>query len=123
MFRVCSECAQSVFRVCSECAQSVFRVYSECAQKSVLRMCSECVQSVFRVCSILKSFHHLAHLVCQFLAFFVYAGGGFGGHILSGRYQSFIPACNSTTVKGEMATGQTRKDSGSIPRKVEVPNL
>ena len=25
---------------------------------------------MFRVCSILKSFHHLAHLVCQFLAFF-----------------------------------------------------
>ena len=53
---MCSECAQSVFRVCSECVQSVFRV------------CSECVQIVFRVCSILKSFHHLAHLVCQFLA-------------------------------------------------------
>ena len=50
------ECAHSVFRVCSECVQSVFRV------------CSECVQSMFRVCSILKSFHHLAHLVCQFLA-------------------------------------------------------
>ena len=42
---------------------------SECVQ-SVFRVCSECVQSVFRVCSILKSFHHLAHLVCQFLAFF-----------------------------------------------------
>ena len=43
--------------VCSGYVQSVFRV------------CSECVQSMFRVCSILKSFHHLAHLVCQFLAF------------------------------------------------------
>ena len=42
---------------------------SECV-KSVLRVCSECVQSMFRVCSILKSFHPLAHLVCQFLAFF-----------------------------------------------------
>ena len=42
----------------SECVQSVFRVHSVC------------VQSVFRVCSILMSFHHLAHLVCQFLAFF-----------------------------------------------------
>ena len=37
----------------------------------IFRVCSECVQSVFRVCSILKSFHHLAHLVCQFLAFFL----------------------------------------------------
>ena len=36
----------------------------------MFRVCSECVQSVFRVCSILKSFHLLAHLVCQFLAFF-----------------------------------------------------
>ena len=26
---------------------------------------------MFRVCSILKSFHHLTHLVCQFLAFFL----------------------------------------------------
>ena len=48
-------CVQSVFRVCSECVQSVFRV------------CSDCVQSVF---PILKSFHHLAHLECQFLPFF-----------------------------------------------------
>ena len=32
MFRVCSECAQSVFRVCSECVESVFRVFSECVQ-------------------------------------------------------------------------------------------
>ena len=63
-----SECVQSVFRVCSECVQSVFRVRSECVQ-SVFSVCSECVQSVFRVCSILKSFHQLAHLVFQFLAF------------------------------------------------------
>ena len=56
---MCSECVQSVFRVCSECGQSVFRE------------CSECVQSVFRVCSILKSFHHLAHPVCQFLDLFI----------------------------------------------------
>ena len=28
MFRVCSECVQSVFRVCSECVQSAFRVCS-----------------------------------------------------------------------------------------------
>ena len=68
MFGVCSECIQSVFRECSECVQSVFRVCSECVQ-SVFRVCSECVQSVFRVCSILKSFYHLAHLVCQLLAF------------------------------------------------------
>ena len=54
----------------SECHQSVFRVSSECHQ-SVIRVSSECLQSVFRVCSILKSFHHLAHLVCQFLAFFL----------------------------------------------------
>ena len=63
LIRVLSECVQSVFRVCSECVQNVFRV------------CSECVQSVFRVCSILKSFHHQTHLVCQFLAFF-YNGYG-----------------------------------------------
>ena len=62
---MCSECVQSVFRVCSECAQSVLRVCSECAQ-IVFRVCSECVQSVFNM----KSFHLLAHLVCQFLAFF-----------------------------------------------------
>ena len=43
---------------------------SECLQ-SVFRVCSECVESVFRVCSVLKSFHRLAHLVCQFLAFLV----------------------------------------------------
>ena len=56
---MCSECVQSVFRVCFVCVPSVFRV------------CSECYQSVFRVCSILKSFHHLAHLMCHFLAFFI----------------------------------------------------
>ena len=47
----------------------ILGISSQCAH-SVLRLCSECVQSVFRVCSILKSFHPLAHLVCQFLAFF-----------------------------------------------------
>ena len=47
----------------------ILGISSEYVQ-SVFRVCSECVQSVFRVCSILKSFHHLAHLVCQFLAFF-----------------------------------------------------
>ena len=46
IFRVCSECAQSVLRVCSECVQSVFRVCSECVQ-SVFRVCSECAQSLF----------------------------------------------------------------------------
>ena len=39
MFRVCSECVQSVFRVCSECV------------KSVLRKCSGYVQSMFGVVS------------------------------------------------------------------------
>ena len=39
-----------IIRVCSDYVQSVFRVF---------RVCSECV-----------SFHHLAHLVCQFLAYF-----------------------------------------------------
>ena len=48
--------------MCSECAQSV---------QSVFRVCSECVQGVFRVCSILKSFHHLVHLVCQFFGIFL----------------------------------------------------
>ena len=56
---MCSEGVQRVFRGCSEGVQSLFRV------------CSECVQSVFRVCSILKSCHHLAHLMSQFLAFFM----------------------------------------------------
>ena len=50
MFRVCSECAQSMLRVSSECLQSVFRVCSECHQ-SVIRVSSECYQSVFRVSS------------------------------------------------------------------------
>ena len=34
------------------------------------RVCSEYLQSIFRVCSILKLFHHLAPIVCQFLALF-----------------------------------------------------
>ena len=29
--------------------------------------------------------------------------GGFGGHVSFRKHQSFIPACNSTTVRGEMA--------------------
>ena len=33
----------------------------------------------------------------------VSARGGFGGHVSFGKHQSFIPACNSTTVRGEMA--------------------
>ena len=70
MFRVCSEYVRSMLRVCSEYVQSSFRVGSECVQ-SVFRVCSECAQSMFRVCSILKSFHHLTHLVCQFLAFLI----------------------------------------------------
>ena len=70
VFRVCSECLQSVFTGCSEGVQRVFRVCSEFDQ-SVLRVRSECVQSMFRVCSILKSCHHLAHLMSQFLAFFM----------------------------------------------------
>ena len=76
--QVCSEYVQSVFRVCSVInvfailsnLGHIFRVCSECVQ-SVFRECSECVQSVFRVCSILKSFHHLAHPVCQFLDLFI----------------------------------------------------
>ena len=64
---MCSECVQSVFRVCLEFVHSILIVCSECVQ-SVFRVCSECFQIVFRVGSILKSFHHLAHLVCQFLA-------------------------------------------------------
>ena len=80
VFRVCSKCVQSVFKVCSKCVQSAFRVRSGCVQsafrvhseciQSAFKVGSEIVQSVFRVFSILKSFHHLAHLVCQFLAFF-----------------------------------------------------
>ena len=69
VLRVCSEFVQSVFRVSSGCVQSVLRVSSECVQ-SVCRVCSEFVHSLFRVCLILKSFHHLVHLVCRFLAFF-----------------------------------------------------
>ena len=33
-------------------------------------VCSEYFQSIFRVCLGYVSFRHLAHLVCQFLAFF-----------------------------------------------------
>ena len=44
-----------MFRICSGYVQSM----------------SEYVQSMFRVCSILKSFHHLAHPVCQFLDLFI----------------------------------------------------
>ena len=36
MFRVFSECVQSVFRVCSECFQSVFRVCSGLVVKIVV---------------------------------------------------------------------------------------
>ena len=61
-------CVQSVFRVCLGCVRNIFRVCLDCVQ-SVFRVFSECVHSVFRVCSILTSFHHLPHLVCQFLAF------------------------------------------------------
>ena len=56
MFRVYSECFQSMFRVCSVYFQGMFRVCSGCAH-SVLRVCSKCAQNVFNVCFI----HHLAH--------------------------------------------------------------
>ena len=32
-----------------------------------------------------------------------YGKNGFAGHVSFGKHQSFIPACNSTTVRGEMA--------------------
>ena len=67
-FRVSSELLQSFFRVSSEFRQSVFRVSSEFLQ-SFFRVSSEYLQSFFRVCSGYVSFHHLVHLVCQFLAF------------------------------------------------------
>ena len=47
-----------IFRVCSGYVQSMFTEH-----------CSEYVQSMFRVCSGYVSFHSLAHLVCEFLAF------------------------------------------------------
>ena len=40
---------------------------------------------------------------CKSVSTLVYARGGFGGHVSFGKHQSFIPACNSTTVRGEMA--------------------
>ena len=55
----------------------------------------------FPLSRVLPLYH--CSLACKSVSTIVYARGGFGGHILSGRYQSFIPACNSTTVKGEMA--------------------
>ena len=55
----------------------------------------------FPLSRVLPLYH--CSLACKSVGTIVYARGGFGGHILSGRYQSFIPACNSTTVKGEMA--------------------
>ena len=48
----------------------ILGISSEYVQ-SMFRVCLECVESVSKVCSILKSFHHLAHLVCLFLAFFL----------------------------------------------------
>ena len=56
----------------------------------------------FPLSRVLPLYH--CSLACKSVGTIVYARGGFGGHILSGRYQSFIPACNSTTVRGEMAT-------------------
>ena len=44
----------------------MFKVYLEYVQ-SVFRVCSGYVQSMFRVYSV----QFLAHLVCQFLAFFI----------------------------------------------------
>ena len=67
---------------------------------------------------VLPLYHY--SLACKSVGTIVYDRGGFGGHILSGRYQSFIPACNSTTVRGEMARlGRTEV---RFPEKVEVPN-
>ena len=70
IIRLSSGYLQGMFRVYSEYVQSMFRVFSEYVQ-SMFRVCSGYVQSMFRVCSILKSFHHLTHLVCQFLAFLI----------------------------------------------------
>ena len=58
-----------IFRLSSVFVQVMFRVFSEYVQ-SMFRVFSEYVQSIFRVYSGYVSFHHLAHLVCQFLAFF-----------------------------------------------------
>ena len=55
----------------------------------------------FPLSRVLPLYH--CSLACKSVGTIVYDRGGFGGHILSGRYQSFIPACNSTTVRGEMA--------------------
>ena len=44
-----------IFRVGSECAQSVFRVFSECVQ-SVFRVCLECVQLKGNTSSVLGWF-------------------------------------------------------------------
>ena len=64
---------QGYIKGVSRVYQGYIRCMSRVYQGSMLE--SQCETflrfvSVFRVCSILKSFHHLAHLVCQFLAFF-----------------------------------------------------
>ena len=71
MFRVYSEYFQSMFRVCSWYVQSMFRIGSEYFQ---FRVHSEYVQSMLRVLSGYDSFHHIAHLVCQILAFLSLSG-------------------------------------------------
>ena len=56
----------------------------------------------FPLSRVLPLYH--CSLACKSVGTIVSARGGFGGHVSFGKHQSFIPACNSTTVRGEMAT-------------------
>ena len=55
----------------------------------------------FPLSRVLPLYH--CSLACKSVSTIVYARGGFGGHVSFRKHQSFIPACNSTTVRGEMA--------------------
>ena len=55
----------------------------------------------FPLSRVLPLYH--CSLACKSVGTIVSARGGFGGHVSFGKHQSFIPACNSTTVRGEMA--------------------
>ena len=108
MFRVGSGHVQSMFRACSENVLSVFRA------------CSGYVHGLFRVCSGYASFHSLAHLVCQFLAFLYYVpsdsnpiqytslfGMGASDLHISGTWKN-VPICCDTPKEPKIPGGFLR---------------
>ena len=130
MFRVCSEYVQSMFRVGSEYVQSRFRACPEHVQsffracsvhvQSMFRACSGYVHGLFRVCSGYASFHSLAHLVCQFLAFLYYVpsdsnpiqytslfGMGASDLHISGTWKN-VPICCDTPKEPKIPGGFLR---------------